>query len=113
MLLEILVKKEINKMGFPTKKEISDVLKKLENAEPSLCLPENASSADKLKYELCKKFVVYLRTENITQVKLAKILEVDPARVSEIVKYKINLFTIDKLLSLIEKLDIDLTVKVA
>jgi hypothetical protein len=38
---------------------------------------------------------------------------VDPARINEIVKYRIDMYTVDKLLDLAERLDLDLNLRVA
>lgn len=100
-------------MGFPTEKELKAVRAKLEKAEPSRMLPKNASKADRLKYELCEKFVIYLTKHKITQAQLARKLKVDPARINEIVKYRIDLYTVDKLMDLAERLDLDFDVRVA
>jgi predicted XRE-type DNA-binding protein len=100
-------------MGFPSEKELKAIRSKLEKAEPSRTLPKNASMADRLKYELCEKFVVYLRKHKMTQAELARKLKVDPSRINEIVKYRIDLYTADKLLDLAERLDLDLDVRVA
>lgn len=100
-------------MGFPSEKELKAIRSKLEKAEPSRTLPKNASKADRLKYELCEKFVVYLRKHKMTQAELARKLKVDPSRINEIVKYRIDLYTADKLLDLAERLDLDLDVRVA
>jgi len=100
-------------MGFPSKKELEQVRKRLEKIEPVRILPKSASKVDKLKFSLCKEMIIYLRAHNITQVELARILEIDQARVSEIVKYKIDLFTVDRLLSLVEKINPDIKVVVA
>jgi predicted XRE-type DNA-binding protein len=100
-------------MKFPTEKQLKSIREKLEKVEPSRLLPKNASKADRLKYELCEMFVVYLREHKMTQVALAKKLKVDPARVNEIVRYRIDLYTIDKLIDLAQALKIDFEVKVA
>jgi predicted XRE-type DNA-binding protein len=100
-------------MKFPSEKELKAIRKKLEKSEPSRLLPKNASKSDRLKYELCEMFVVYLREHRMTQVALAKVLKVDPARVNEIVRYRIDLFTVDKLIDLAQSLKIDFEVKVA
>ncbi len=100
-------------MGFPNEKELKLVRKKLAKVKPSLMLPKNASKADVLKYKLCEKFVIYVTENNISQVQLAKKLKVDPSRVNEIVKYRIDLYTVDKLMELAEKLHLDFNVKVA
>jgi predicted XRE-type DNA-binding protein len=100
-------------MGFPSEKELKSIRLKLEKAEPSRLLPKNASKADRLKYELCEKFVIYLSDHKMTQVQLAKKLKIDPSRINEIVKYRIDLFTIDKLMDLAEQLGLEFEVKVA
>lgn len=100
-------------MGFPSEKELKSIRAKLEKAEPSRTLPKNASKADRLKYELCEKFVSYLLKHKMSQAQLARKLKVDPARINEIVKYRIDLYTVDKLLDLAERLDLDLDLRVA
>jgi predicted XRE-type DNA-binding protein len=92
-------------MSFPSERELARVRKKLEKIEPTKLLSKSASKADHLKFDLCKEFVVYLRENDITQLELAKMLDVDPARINEIVKYKIDLFTADRLIGLLEKLN--------
>ena len=77
-------------MTFPSEKELEKIREKLDKADPSYLLPENATKAEKLKYELCKKFVVYIRKNKVTQLELSKQLNIDPARLNEIVKYKIH-----------------------
>ena len=100
-------------MGFPSEKELKSIRTRLEKAEPSRMLPKNASRADRLKYEICEKFVEYLLKHKMTQAQLARKLMVDPARINEIVKYRIDLYTVDKLLDLAERLELDLNVRVA
>ena len=100
-------------MGFPTEKELKAIRPKLERAEPSRLLPKNASKADRLKYGLCEKFVIYLADHKMNQAQLARKLKIDPSRINEIVKYRIDLYTVDKLLDLAEKLNLELDIKVA
>jgi len=100
-------------MGFPNNKELKLIRSKLEKAEPSRMLPKNASKADQIKYKLCEKFVLYLMEHKITQVQLAKKLKVDPSRINEIVKYRTDLYTVDKLMDLAERLHLDFDVEVA
>ena len=49
----------------------------------------------------------------MSQAQLARKLKVHPARINEIVKYRIDLYTVDKLLDLAERLDLDLDLRVA
>ena len=89
-------------MSFPSNKEIQEILKELESVEPTFILDrKNASAVDKIKYDLCREFVIYMISNNMSQVYLADKLGVDKARVNKIVKYRIEVFTIDKLLSLL------------
>jgi predicted XRE-type DNA-binding protein len=100
-------------VGFPTEKELKAVRRKLETAEPARVLPKSASKADRLKYELCKCFVAYLLRSGESQAELARKLKVDPSRVNEIVKYRIELYTVDKLLDLSERLNLNIEIQVA
>jgi predicted XRE-type DNA-binding protein len=100
-------------MGFPSERELKSVRKKLENAEPSRMLPKNASKADQVKYKLCEKFVIYLIEHKMSQIQLSKKLKVDPSRINEIVKYRIDLYTVDKLMDLAERLHLHFDVEVA
>ena len=89
-------------MSFPSNKEIQEILKELESIEPTFILDrKNASAVDKIKYDLCREFVIYMISNNMSQVDLADKLGIDKARVNKIVKYRIEVFTIDKLLSLL------------
>ena len=100
-------------MGFPSSKELQKIRKKLSKSEPTRPLPKDASKVDRLKYDLCKQFVKYLIKHKVTQKELAKDLGIQPARLNEIVKYRIDLFTVDRLLSYAELLRPNLKVTVA
>ena len=100
-------------MGFPSDKELKSVRAKLSKVEPSRLLPKNASKADRLKFQLCEKFVIYLTENDMSQIQLAKKLKVDPSRINEIVKYRIDLYTVDKLMEHAEKLHLNFEVEVA
>ena len=100
-------------MGFPNKSELKKMRTRLAKVEPSRTLPENASKADRMKYKLCEKFVIYLMENKMSQAQLARELRVDPARINEIVKYRIDLYTVDKLMELAERLDFEFEVLVA
>ena len=100
-------------MGLPNRKELDRVRKKLENIEPVRILSADAPKADRFKYDLCKKFVVYLRENNLSQLELAKEIGIDPARMNEIDHYKIELFTADRLIEYLERLQPKLKLTVA
>ncbi len=89
-------------MSFPNNKEIQSILKELEAVEPTFVIDrQNASAVDRVKYDLCREFVVYMLSQKITQAELSQRLNIDKGRVNKIIKYRIEFFTIDKLLSLL------------
>jgi len=100
-------------MGFPTEQELKAVRKKLSKTEPSRTLSKNASKADQFKFKICERFVVYLIENKMTQAQLSKKLKVSPARINEIIKYRIDLYTLDKLIELAERLSLNINIKVA
>jgi predicted XRE-type DNA-binding protein len=99
-------------MGFPSREEIEKVLKKLENVEPSHCLPENPTKAEVVKYELCKRFVIQLIETDITDEEMAEKLDIKPDKLNKIIRYRIDLFTVDQLLDYAEKLGLKVEVLV-
>lgn len=56
---------------------------------------------------------ICLLENNVSQAELARHLKMDPARLNEIVKYRIDLFTIDKLLEIAKRLDPNIDIRVA
>jgi len=98
-------------MRYPSSKKLEEMDKKLKDVEGALSLPKNATYADRVKYDLCKRIVAYVRIHRITQAELAGKLGIDPARVSEIVNYKIDKSTIDTLLTYNHALDPEFEIK--
>ncbi len=92
--------------------EGSKIRKKLLKGDSSRVFPKNASKSDMLKYRLCEKFVAYLLDNKITQVQLAKMLNVDASRVNKIIKYRIGFYKIDKLIELAERIKLDFDIKI-
>lgn len=56
---------------------------------------------------------MYLNRTQMSQKELAEMLGIEPARVNEIVKYRIDLYTVDRLLGYLELLDPNINVIVA
>jgi predicted XRE-type DNA-binding protein len=100
-------------MRYPSNNQIQDILDAVSDEDFVDILPEDASNVDKVKYQLCKKFVSYLEKEDITQAELSRRLDVDRSRINWIVKYRIEHFTIDRLYELLEKLDPNVELKVS
>ena len=99
-------------MRYPSAKKLEEMDKKLKNAEGTLALPKNATYVERIKYDLCKRLVAFIRVNRITQAELAGKLGIDPARVSEIVHYKIDKFTIDTLLGYNRAVDPEFEIKI-
>jgi predicted XRE-type DNA-binding protein len=100
-------------MGFPSRKEIKRVLKELEHIEGSRMLHPDDSLVDRIKFDICARFIIYRRENEITQKELAKILDLDPALMSKILHYRFDDFTIDRLVRLLEILHKDISIKIA
>lgn len=99
-------------MGFPDRKEINKVLKKLENAEGTLALPSNATPLEKFRWDICQRFIAYKMANKITQKKLSEILGVDEAKVSKILRHRIDEFSTDRLINLYSALEPKVSLKV-
>jgi predicted XRE-type DNA-binding protein len=100
-------------MRYPNKNDISEILNAISDEDFVEILPADASSVDKVKYQLCKKFVSYLQDQKISQAELARRLNVDRSRINWIVKYKLEHFTIDRLYELVGKLNLNIELKVS
>jgi predicted XRE-type DNA-binding protein len=91
-------------MKFPTEKELEKNRKKLEKTEGSLVLSPNASPIEKLRYEICRHFVVYKREHDLSCKDLAKLIGVDESLMSKILRYRHDRFSTDKLIDMFAKI---------
>jgi predicted XRE-type DNA-binding protein len=105
----------MGKIKFPSNSELKRMRDKLSKGPASLLLPKNASPADKIKYQICKEFVVFKNANQITQKTLAEKINIDEAIMSKILHYNIEKFTIDRLLKylVILRPDAELKIEVA
>jgi predicted XRE-type DNA-binding protein len=76
-------------------------------------LPPSASSLDRMKYDLCKRLLVYMRENQLTQRELAQQLGVVESRISEVLHYRIRKVTLDRLVKYHQTLDPKFALKVA
>ena len=86
---------------------------KLKGVKGTRPLPKNAGPIDRFKYELCKLIVIYLHDHRMTQTEFSKKFNIDPARLSEVVHYRFDKFSIEKLFSYVQEVypDIEPTLK--
>ena len=102
----------MNKTKFPSDaelKEMSDLLSKGPASKP---LSKKATPVDKIKYQICKEFVVYKNSHKITQKTMAEKIGTDEALMSKILHYNIEEFTIDRLVKFLSILRPDAEVKI-
>lgn len=98
---------------WPSEAQLKVLSKSLGHGLTSKMLPENATPVQKIKQDLCAQFVRYMSENQITQRALAQKLEVTESRVSEILHYHHERFTIDKLVQLLNRIKPEVKIKVA
>lgn len=91
---------------FPEPKRLEKVYKNLSRSSVlgSSILPENATTVDQAKYKACEMIVRYRSICQMKQKELAEFLGIDESRMSEILHYKIELFTLERLIGYVVKL---------
>lgn len=99
-------------MGFPNKNQIEKALKRLEKVDGTLMLSEQPTPLEKFRWDICQSFLKYKRTHECSQKELAEILGVDEAKVSKILHHRIDEFSTDRLITLYEKLDPNVKLRV-
>jgi predicted XRE-type DNA-binding protein len=99
--------------GWPSEKEWKEIERKLSKGLATKVLPKDAGPVEKTKYDLCEHFVIYHQKIGISQREMAARLGVTESRVSEILHYRIERYTIDKLLTLLSKIHPEIRIRVA
>ena len=100
-------------MKYPSKKKLAEIDAKLSEAEATFMAGESSSPAKKFRWDLCQSLVRFMHESNLSQVEFAKLLGIDQARVSEIVRHRIDRVSTDKLISYVEKLNPRIRFKIA
>ena len=100
-------------MGSPKSDQIKKVSKRLEKSEGTLMISSDASPLEKLRWDLCQRFVQYKKDHAVSQDEMAEILGVDKAKVSKILRHRIEEFSTDRLISLYQILNPDTKIKVS
>ena len=101
------------KRNYPSKETLAKMSKKLEKVQGTFILPLKANALDKAKYGVCEKILTYMHDEGHSQRELAAIMDIAETRVSEVVHYRIEKFTLEKLIMYYEKLNPQLTVTIS
>ncbi len=91
-------------MAFPNDKELAKMRKKLGKTEGSLMLSPRATSLEKLRYEICRQFVIYAREHELKSKELANLVGVDESLMSKVLRYRHHRFSTDKLVEMLAKI---------
>lgn len=100
-------------MGFPSKRELKRVLKKLENAEGTLAQPANPTPLERFRHDIQQKFVIYKHDKKISQREMAEHLGIDEGKISKILHNRLEEFSTDRLIALYAKLNPKVQLKVS
>ena len=109
------MKKDESRAKFPDDATLKRVREKLSDPNyrgGNIALPADATETDRAKYQLCQLIAKYMREHGLLQKELAGEIEVDESRVSEILRGKIESFTLDRLVGYAEKLHPGLKIKI-
>ena len=101
------------KFNYPSEASLKKIDRKLAHAKGSASLPPDATPVDILKHQLCAQFIRYRREHELTQKALSEVIGLREARMSEILRYRHERFTVDHLMTYLAKIKPNLKVKVA
>ena len=101
----------MKRKAIPSTDKVLDFMSKVEkdakNGRIPKTLAPNASLEEKMKYSLCKLFVRFVIKNKIKAGDLAEILNLPKTRISDIMNYKTDRYTVDRLLSYAWKLAVN------
>lgn len=83
--------------------QIIEQIQNIESLKGTITVPGPRSPvSDQLKFKLCQQILKFKIKKQLTNSALAKILKVNQTRVSEICRSQYHLYTIDRLIDLIQ-----------
>ncbi|TAK08039.1 MAG: hypothetical protein EPO39_05280 [Candidatus Manganitrophaceae bacterium] len=109
------MKRSRTQAKFPdegTLKRVRDKLSDPNYAGGNIALPADASEVDRAKYQLCQLIARYQREHGLLQKNIAGQIGIDESRISDILRGKIESFTLDRLVGYAEKLHPGLKIKI-
>lgn len=78
----------------------------------SKVIGEEASTLEKIKYQLCQSIAGYKRKANLELKELANLLKLDELTTNKLLRYHTEAFALDSLISYVEKLNIPCQVQI-
>jgi len=112
------MKKELNnkkQFSFPPEEEIERVIKRMTQSgyrRINKGLKPDASTEEKIKYNLCKSIVHHALKNNLMEKEISKKIKVDQEKLEYILFCHINKLTFEELTTCIDKLNIPLEIKI-
>jgi predicted XRE-type DNA-binding protein len=92
----------MKKKSIPSTDAVIDFLgfvqKQAKQGKIPRTLAKDSSFEERMKYSLCKLFVRYVIKNKIKAIDLAKLLKLPKTRISDILNYKTEKYTVDRLL---------------
>lgn len=85
---------------WPSQKRLNTIVKELSSSkvEGSSVISKNAPPSDRIKSDLCRKILEYRRIHSLSQKELAKKLNLDEPEMSRVLHYKIDRYSIERLI---------------
>ncbi|WP_216639884.1 XRE family transcriptional regulator [Halobacteriovorax marinus] len=99
-------------MVIPKEKELKSISKKLTRTQGTLMLPNNPTPLEKFRWDICQMFLKYKIEHNLTQKELAERIGIDKAKMSKILRHRIDEFSTDRLIKLFFIVEPNLTLEV-
>jgi predicted XRE-type DNA-binding protein len=109
--------KEINKKNLiNSEQKFEQVLQELENpnyiGEGFWSLPENPTTLEKSKYEICQKILAYQQKNKLTDKEIAQRINLTTGETEDILFCRIDYFTLDRLITYANELFEPLEMKI-
>jgi predicted XRE-type DNA-binding protein len=109
--------KEINKKNLTnSEQKFEQVLQELENpnyiGEGFWSLPENPTTLEKSKYEICQKILAYQQKNKLTDKEIAQRINLTTGETEDILFCRIDYFTLDRLITYANELFEPLEMKI-
>lgn len=89
-------------MAFPSESQLKKVRGKLARSAGTLMLAPDATALEKLRWDICQKFVIYKQEHQLTVEAMAQVLGTDKAKGSKILRHRIESFSTDRLVMMLQ-----------
>jgi len=83
-----------------------------DNCLGSEFLSENATTIDKIKYELCRSVVRYKRKKSLSLTEIVQKLNLSEKKTNQLLHYHLEIFSLKDLTDCVEKLHLPLQVRI-